>query len=42
MLYITVQRIGLFKQYVGLPFVCDIEIDPALVVQPLKNNEVAV
>lgn len=35
-LYITVQRIGLFHQNVGLPFVCNIEIDPELVVHSPK------
>lgn len=34
--WIKVQRLGLFKQYKGIPFVCEFEIDPTQVVQPPK------
>lgn len=35
-LYISVQRFGLFKTYVGPRYVCDIDIDPTQVIQSPK------
>ena len=35
---LTVQRIGLFKNNVGLPMLCEIKIDPTLVKQVNSEN----
>ena len=37
--YVCIQRYGLFKQYSGVPFVCKIDIDPALTTQSSKRYE---
>lgn len=35
--YVWIRRYGLFKQYSGTPFVCKIDIDPALTTQSRKR-----
>lgn len=37
--YVWIRRYGLFKQYSGTPFVCEIDIDPALTTQSRKRYE---
>lgn len=37
--YVCMQRYGLFKQHSGAPFICEIDIDPALTTQSRKRNE---
>lgn len=35
--YVCIQRYGLFKQHSGVPFICKIDIDPALTTQSSKR-----
>ena len=35
-IHLKIQRCGLFKTYKGTPFYCDIDIDPALIIQSPK------
>lgn len=35
-IHLKIQRCGLFKTYKGIPFYCDIDIDPALIIQSPK------
>ena len=35
-IHLKIQRCGLFKTYKGIPFYCDIDIDPTLIIQSPK------
>lgn len=37
--YVWIWRCGIFKQYGGVPFVCEIDIDPALITQSCKSYD---
>ena len=37
--YVWIWRCGFFRQYSGVPFVCEIDIDPALTIQSRESYD---